>query len=126
MNTELQKQLTKVRESLRCAEQFATQFEDKIPDGLGALWVVNDLVTFTVSLGWQKEDNRLRGLQAMGDIFGRDGWSAAPDSCGRKFDWKKKLACGVLLEINGAEVLPQLVPMSVHPSRFPIQLEDVK
>ena len=119
---QIQDQLAKISTAHAALVDFVAAYGDKIPDGLGGLSINYDVPNFTVSLH-RDQENRLRGLQAMGDIFGRDGWRAEPSYDARSFTWMKSVK-GVSIAIYGAETLPKLEPMPVPPSKFPIQLAE--
>lgn len=122
--TTLQTQLAAYERGLATMRQFVAEYDSKIPDGLGFSYVDKDDAAFMVNLAYRSETDRQRALQVMGDLFGRDGWTAKPDHNNKAFDWNKTLDTGMRLAIYGAEKLPELVPMLVPPSKFPIQLED--
>jgi len=124
----LQTHLSKIQSAISLLDSFVSNYGSKIPDGVGCIglgWGSGHDPSFCLHMTHMSDQNRLRGLQMMGDVFGRDGWVSTPrrnDAC---FDWKKTVD-GVAVEIYGAEVMPQMVPMPVHPSKFPLQLEDVQ
>ncbi len=118
----LEKQYDGMKAELEKLRAFLDSYGSKIPDGLGNISLYNR-AEFAVMLSHRANSDRDRALQVVGDIFGREGWTAKPEYGGQSFDWTKEID-GVRLNIYGAETLPKLEPMPVPPSKFPLQLAD--
>jgi hypothetical protein len=90
----------------------------KLPEGTNLSdFGVSDLSTPTLFSYVEHDESR---LVRAAEIFGTDGWTAVPSgsSC---YDWKKTVH-GVVIDLRGAQVMPDLVERPVKPSEFPLQL----
>ena len=94
-----QELLERAKANVTIAEMFVLKYDAKLPDGLGDLYVSGYGVHYDVTLTSRNEENRNRALAHMGDVFGRGGWEAEIDHCGRHFNWSKQVD-GVTLKIG--------------------------
>lgn len=125
---QIHEQLSKLKQSVGVLDAFISEYGDQLPDGLGTIdlgFGVDPVPRYGIYLTSKVERDRLRALQVLGDVFGRNDWTSKPSYDSRSFDWKKVLS-GVEISIAGAETLPPLQSMPVPASKFPIQLEDAK
>lgn len=104
---------------------FVDTYGDRIPDGLGHLSLDTIIggAKFTISLTSRPEADRIKGLLAVADIFGREGWVSEPAYDNRSLNWHIVIG-GVKVQVMGAAPLPPLVAAPVPASKFPLQLED--
>lgn len=103
---------------------FAAKYGPQIPEEIqGNLSVDTGYSRYGFLMTYVGDENRDKVLSFYGDLFGRDGWKAKPDTFDRKFDWSKDID-GVKVTLYGAEALPKMEEYSIPATKFPLQLTD--
>jgi hypothetical protein len=123
--TYLQTQAAKLVKSSEIATKFADKYGDRLPEGLADLGVGSMYPTLYISTGYS-EQNRIKALTLIGEVFGRDGWTQHLNFDRTSYNWKRTLD-GVFITIGPAEKIPtEIDARPVPPSKFPIQLTDAE
>lgn len=116
----LLEQVQQITYQLELLRSFARRYN--LPDDVATLTVGTETAAVHINVGYSEAD-RLNVLSLVGETLGRDGWEKKPDWQREYFDWTKTLD-GVKLFMCQAEKLPAIEARPVHPTEFPLQLEE--
>lgn len=119
-------QLEKIKSNIAVLERFAYKYPLDLPENLVDISL--HALKIDVNAGYApNEHGRLKILATVGEVFGREGWTATEDDY-HNIHWTREFVLDehttVNVRIYNAEKVPRAQPMPVPVQKFPIMLEN--
>lgn len=121
---QLKEQIETINKSLVTLQAFADKYGEALPQDLASCSVGGEEPSVLILTGYSSA-NKLQTLELVGRVFGTSGWTKHRTYDDRWYDWRRTID-GVNVTINNAEEIPRVANnIPVHPTEFPLQLQEV-